>query len=98
MNIIQTVITIELTEAECKDYCTEMSEALGIIRTVDGGNTRTGLAVLRKLEALFVAHGFGIRPVQQAWVPQQPPYPQQGYPPQGFPGYPPAPPQQEEPS
>ena len=63
MNVTQA-ITLTLTETECRDYCIQLGEALGIISMVDGGNTQTGLTVLHALAELFERHGLGIRQSQ----------------------------------
>jgi len=55
-------VTLTLTEAECADYCTELHEALGLLEAgPDGGSTRTGLIVMRKLRDLMHSHGLSGR-------------------------------------
>lgn len=65
MNLTQAV-TLDLTEAECREYVIELGELEGIADSLSPGglNTRTGLVTLHRLRDLLEQHGLGVRQQQ----------------------------------
>jgi hypothetical protein len=77
-----TTVTITLSEDEARRYWEEVHELTGLLKDVDGGNTRTGLMVVRAIQDELGDRGFGPVPTPPL-VPFT--YPQPPMPPLGVP-------------
>jgi hypothetical protein len=66
-------VTLEMTEPEARAFCEEVHELEALLQeTPDKGNTRTGLAEVRRIRDYLVSCGLGVR--TQQW-PVPPPHP-----------------------
>jgi hypothetical protein len=62
-------MTLELTEQEARDFCLEVLEVEGYLSaSLDQGNTRTGLAQIRRIRDYLTDRGLGVRAQTGFWA------------------------------